>query len=38
MNRPIVVYVPLPPVDLLIRVFVSIFDAIDLVSKAVGLV
>ena len=38
MDRPIVVYIPLSPVDLLIRVFVSIFDTVDLVTKAVGLI
>src|SRR5215831_11733962 len=38
VNRPIVVCVPLPPVDLLSRVFVGIFDAVDLVAQAIGFI
>jgi hypothetical protein len=38
VDRPVIVYVPLSPVGLLTRVFVSIFDTIDLVTKAVGLI
>lgn len=38
VNGPIVVNVRLPPAQVLLRIFVGIFDTVDLVAQAVSLV
>ena len=38
MNRPMVVNIPLPPIQLLLRVFVRVLDTVDLMAQPVDLI